>query len=216
MDTNKDLKIQKTGTTTLALVCKDGVVIGADKRATAGHEVVQRNAKKLHELKPNVVVAWAGVVSEIQNVIKIISAEIKIKELKIGRDLLIQEVASLMANMAYGRIRTPSMVMPIAAFTVAGFDTTGAYVYSVSPDGVINKEDTFVADGSGGHFAISVMEDSYKENMSVNEGVDLAKRAFNVALLRDSASGNGFKIYSITKDGAVVAADEMINTGISK
>lgn len=210
----KDLKIQKTGTTTLAIVCKDGVVIGADKRATAGREVVQRDAKKLHELKKNVVVAWAGVVSEIQNIIKLISAEIRIKELKVGRELLVQEISALMANMAYGRIRTPSTVLPIAAFTVAGIDIKGAHVYSVSPDGVINKENTFVSDGSGGTFAISVLEDSYRHDLSVEEGVQLAKRAFNVALLRDSASGNGYKIYTITKEGTVVAADELINTGI--
>ena len=94
----KDLNVQKTGTTTLAIVCKDGVVIGADKRATAGHEVVQRDAKKTHKLTENVVVAWAGVVSEIQNTIKVVSAEIKLRELKIGRPMLVKEIASLLAN----------------------------------------------------------------------------------------------------------------------
>lgn len=211
-----DLKVQKTGTTTLALVCKDGVVIGADKRATAGHEVVQRDAKKTHVLADKVVIAWAGVVSEIQNSVKMISAEIKIRELKIGRPMLVKEIASLMANMAYGKIRTPSTMMPIAAFTVAGVDATGNHVYNVSPDGVITEIKTFITDGSGGHFAISVFEDNYRPDLSIGEGVELAKRAFNVSLLRDSASGNGFKIYSVTGDGAKEEADEVINTGLPK
>lgn len=210
----KDLKVQKTGTTTLALVCKDGVVIGADKRATAGHEVVQRDAKKTHVLTDNVVVAWAGVVSEIQNTIKVASAEIKLRELKIGRSMLVKEIASMLANMAYGKIRTPSTMLPIAAFTVAGVDATGNHVYNVSPDGVTTEITTFTTDGSGGHFAISVFEDSYTEDITIGDAVNLAKRAFNVALLRDSASGNGFKIYSVTQSGAKVEADEAINTGI--
>ncbi|MGM5483712.1 MAG: hypothetical protein ACQER9_02220 [Nanobdellota archaeon] len=211
-----NLDLQKTGTTTLAIKCKNGVIIGADKRATAGHEVVQRDAKKLHQLKDNVVIAWAGVVSEIQNVVKIISAEIRIRELKTGRPMLVKEIASLLGNMAYGRIRTPSTVMPIAAFTVAGYDAIGPQVYSVSPDGVTNEESTFVADGSGGTYAISVLEDSYKEDMKVDDAVGLAKRAFNVALLRDTASGNGFKAYSITEKGSEVIADEAVNTGIKQ
>jgi len=136
-----DLKVQKTGTTTLALVCKDGVIIGADKRATAGHEVVQRDAKKTHVLTEKVVVAWAGVVSEIQNTIKIASAEIKLRELKIGRPMLVKEIASMLANMAYGKIRTPSTMLPIAAFTVAGVDTTGNHIYNISPDGVTTEID---------------------------------------------------------------------------
>jgi len=212
----KDLNVQKTGTTTLAIVCKDGVVIGADKRATAGGEVVQRDAKKTHKLTENVVVAWAGVVSEIQNTIKVVSAEINLRELKIGRPMLVKEIASLLANMAYGKIRTPSVMMPIAAFTIAGVDALGNHVYSISPDGVTNDIKTFTTDGSGGHFAISVFEDSYNPEISVQEGVELAKRAFNVSLLRDSASGNGFKIYSVTDTGAKVEADEAINTGVRR
>lgn len=211
-----DFEFQKTGTTTLAIKCKDGVIIGADKRATAGHQVVMRDAKKTDVIAPNMVVAWAGTVSEIQNSVKVIKAEIKLRELKIGRPMLVQEVASMMSNMAYGKIRVPSIIPAIVGFTVAGYDATGSSIYSVSPDGVLHEEETFIADGSGGNFAISVLEDSYKEDMSLSEGVALAKKAFNVALLRDSASGNGFKIHSISSNGEKVEADEKINTGVAK
>lgn len=211
-----EFELQKTGTTTLAIKCKDGVIIGADKRATAGSQVVNRNAQKIFSFKDNIFAARAGVVSETKDVLDTIQAEIKLRELKLGRPVLVTEVASLMGKMTYQKIRTPSVFMPIAAFLVAGYDQTGGTIVEVSPDGVVQPSDTFIADGSGSVFAASVLEDSYNPNMSVSEGVALARRAFNIAMLKDTASGNGFKIYSITKNGNKLEADETVNTGIAR
>ena len=211
----KDLELQKTGTTTLAIKCKDGVIIGADKRTTAGHMVVGRNAQKIHKLVEDAYVAWAGVVSENQVAVKTLQAELKLRQLKLGRKLLIQEIATLMANSSFNRLRTPSTLMPITSFIVAGKDVTGTYVYDITPDGTLTETKDFITNGSGSVFSMGVLEDGYNANMSLKEAISLARRAFNVALLRDSASGNGFKIYSITKEETKLEADENINTGIA-
>lgn len=206
--------ITSTGTTTLAVLCKDGVLLAADRRVTRGHEVVGREFKKIHALGDNILTTWAGSVSDIQRLTKLISAEVRLMELKLRRKVKVKEAASLLNAMVYGNIRNPSMIVPITAFIVGGYDSSGAHIFNIGPDGTIVEIDTFVSTGSGSNFAISVLEDGYKREMTVKEGIELVRRSLNVALLRDSASGNGFHIYSITKDGTKLEAEELINTGI--
>lgn len=211
-----DLKehITKTGTTTLAIICKDGVIIAGDKRTTRGHEVVNRETRKVHLINKNIVATMAGVASDAERLIKLISAEVRLSELKLRRKARVKEVASLLKTIVYGNIRNPSVITPITAFIMGGYDEEGPKLFNIGPDGSLSEIDSFITSGSGGDFAISVLEDSYKTDITVKEGVELAKRALNVALLRDSASGNGFHIYSVTKDGAELELEESINTGI--
>ena len=188
--------------------------MAADKRTTRGHEVVNRNKAKVLPLTDKVMITTAGVVSDIQRIVKIIKSEIKLVELKLGRNIKVKEIVSMLTNMVYGNIRQPSMIVPIVGFIVAGSDDAGNHIYSVEPDGSFSEIDTFTTDGSGGVYAISVLEDAYKPEITVAEGIDLVKRAINVSLLRDSASGNGYLIYSINESGNTLEADELINTGI--
>ena len=210
------MEVQKTGTTTLAIKGKDCVILAADKRTTRGHEVVNRNKAKVISLTNKVMVTTAGVVSDIQRIIKIIKAQIKLTELKLGRPILVKEIVAMITGMVYGNIRTPSTIMSITGFIVGGSDVLGNHIYEIGPDGSFQEAEQFTSDGSGGIYAISVLEDNFKENMSKEDAVALAKRAINISLLKDSASGNGFLIYSITKDGSKLEADENINTGVKK
>ena len=75
----------KTGTTTVGIVCKDGVVIAADKRATAGNLIVDKRAEKVHLISEDVAVTIAGTVSDAQLLIKLIRAELKLKEVKTNK-----------------------------------------------------------------------------------------------------------------------------------
>jgi proteasome beta subunit len=209
----KDLEVRKTGTTTLAIKCKDGIVVAADKRATAGYQVVNRKTQKIQFITPNILSTIAGVASDAMRVIKVIQAEVKLNSLKLRREMRVKEVSSLMASMAYKNIRTPSTITPITGFIVSGTDVLGSHIYEISPAGDLNEVETFASDGSGSIYAIGVLEDSFEENITIKQAVDLAKRALNVAMLKDTASGNGFQIYSITADGSKLEADVEINTG---
>ncbi|MFT4326165.1 MAG: hypothetical protein ACMXYK_01555 [Candidatus Woesearchaeota archaeon] len=208
------MDVIKTGTTTIAIKCRDGVVLAADKRTTRGHEVVNRNKAKVLPLTDNVMMTTAGVVSDIQRIVKVIKSQIKLTELKLGRKMLVKEIVAMLTNMVYGNIRTPSTIMPITGFLIGGSDVTGNFVFEIGPDGSYHDVDTFTADGSGGVYATSVLEDAYKDGLSIKDAVALAKRAINVSLLRDTASGNGFLIYSINENGCVLEADEKVDTSI--
>ena len=115
----------KTGTTTIGIVCKDGVIIGADRRATAGHMIAHKDMKKVLKITDNLAVTTAGVVSDIQLLAKLFKAELSLKTIQSGRKVRVVEAANLLAGMCYNAIRRPTMITTIAAFLIGGSDDDG-------------------------------------------------------------------------------------------
>ncbi len=210
MEKNNTLK----GTTTVGLVCKDAVVLAADKRATAGNLIVNKNAEKIYQIDDSMALTMAGTVSDAQLMCKLIKAELNLKKLRTGRDSSVREAANLLASMVYGNIRRMSMIPGISHFLLAGRDSTGYYLFDIFPDGSLTEEDSFITSGSGSVMAFGVLETLYRKDMPVKDGVSLAIKAINAALQRDSASGNGISVISITKDGIKRVFDKSIDTGI--
>src|SRR3989338_62570 len=108
-----DEKLLKTGTTTVGIICKDGVVIAADKRSTAGGMVANKRQLKLAQIAPNMAIAGSGLVSDIQLTSRVGRAEIKLKDVQTGRETTVREAANLLAGMLYSLIRRPTMVQGI-------------------------------------------------------------------------------------------------------
>lgn len=201
METND--KLIKTGTTTVGIVCKDGIVIAADKRSSAGYMVANRKQKKLVIINDKIAVAQAGLVSDAQLLSRLLKAELKLKDIRTRRESTVTEAANLLAGMLYSNIRKPAMFQSIVGFLLGGVDQHGNHLYELGIDGSITKNDEFASDGSGSVYAIGVLETLYKKNMSIQEGVELAIKSINAALKRDLATGNGLDVITITKeDGA--------------
>lgn len=207
----KPENVLKSGTTTVAIVCKDGVVLAADRRATAGY-VANKKMLKIVQIAPNMAITTAGTVSDIQLLAKVIKAEIRLKNLHVSRDSSTKEVANLVSGLQYQSIR--KYCPGIAAFLLGGFDQVGGSVYQCSPDGALMKTDDYATDGSGSLFALGVLETLYKKGMSVQEGVVLVTKAINAALQRDIYSGNGINVMTITNKGAEFVLEKEINVGI--
>lgn len=189
----------KTGTTTVGIVCKDGVVLAADKRATAGHMIVDKRAEKVHVLSDDFAVTIAGTVSDAQLIIKLIKAELKLKEVRTYKKPSAKEAANLLGGILYSNIRRMSMLPGIAHFLMAGKDVHGIHLYDLFPDGSVTKITDFISSGSGSVFAYGVLETQYKKDMTTDETVALAVKAVNTALQRDSASGNGIDVLVVNE-----------------
>jgi len=194
-------KIMKTGTTTVAIVAKDCIVLAADKRATAGHFIAGKKVDKILSVDKKMALTTAGSVSDIQLMIKLIKAELNLRKLKNGRENKVKEAANLVGGMVYNNIRKLSMIPGVVHFLFAGYDEEGAHLYDIYPDGSITIIDDFVASGSGGTFAFGVFDAQYKKDLSQAEAVDLAVKAVNSALQRDSASGDGLDVVVVNKQG---------------
>ncbi len=203
MDAELKNSILKTGTTILGIVCKDGVVMAADRQVTAGTIVMSKREKKVFQVNDYLVMAGCGIAGDIQRVPKILAAELKLKELRSKSHPSVKQAASLLTNMNYSGIRQPSMIPQQAGFLLGGFNEDGTCeLYSVEPAGSTIKVEDFDANfGSGMPYVLGLLERQYKKNMSVEEGVKLAVEAVKSSTQRDTASGYGIDVFTITSKG---------------
>ncbi|HLC81374.1 MAG TPA: proteasome subunit beta [Candidatus Nanoarchaeia archaeon] len=191
----------KTGTTTVGIVCKMGVVLAADMRATAGTMIVDKRAEKVQIMSDDFALTWAGNVSDAQLMTRLARAELKLKEVRTGKPPSTKEAANLLAGLQYSSIRRPSMLPGIAHFLLGGRDAHGVHLYDLFPDGSVTKITDYVSSGSGSVFAYGVLETNYDANLSIEQGVQLAVKVINTALQRDSASGNGINVVVVSAEG---------------
>ena len=197
----EDKELMKTGTTTVALLCKEGVVLAADKRATSGYIISHKKFDKIINITDNIAVTVAGTVSDVQLLAKYIKAELKLKLIRTERESTVKEAANLLSMLVYSNIRKLSLIPGISHFLVGGRDESGFHIYDLAPDGSIVDVDDYTSSGSGSVMVYGVLETLYKKNMSVDEGFRLAVKSINAAVQRDIASGNGIDIVTITKEG---------------
>lgn len=205
----EDLK--KTGTTILGLVCKDGVVIATERRATMGTLIAHKATKKLYQIDNHLALATAGLVGDLQVLSRYLSAETKLYCLKRDVEMSVQSAATLMSNILNSRKFYPYYVQLI----LGGWDSTGGHVYSLDAAGGAIP-DKYTAGGSGSPYAFGVLEDSYKDDMTINDGIDLAIRAVTAAMGRDSASGNGADVAVITEKEFKMIPEEEIKKRLQK
>ena len=189
----KDLK---KGTTTIGLVCNEGIVMGTEMRATMGNLIGHKTTQKLFKISDNMALTVAGLVGDAQMLARWLSAEVKLYELKTGTSMSLRASSTLMANIMNGRRYMPFWVQLL----LGGIDSEGGHVYSLDAAGG-SIPDKFQTTGSGSPFVYGVLEDRFKENMSVEEGKNLGVRALTAAMKRDSASGDGISMCVIDSEG---------------
>ena len=203
MDNELKNSILKTGTTILGIVCKDGVVMASDRRATAGNLVMSKNTKKAVQINDYLVTSGTGNASDIEMQKKIIAAQLRLKELKSKKRPTVREAANLIGMITYQNIRQPAIIPSIVGTLVAGFDEDGTTeLYTIEPAGTAMKVEDYDANfGSGMPFVLGLLERQYKEDLSVEEATKLAVEAIKSSTQRDVGSGSGIDVFTITKEG---------------
>ena len=191
----------KTGTTTVGIKCKDGIVLGSDMRATAGNLIASKQTIKIHKITDEIAVTWAGSVSDLQLINKLIKAEIKLKTLQTKRKVTVKEAANLLGGLLYSNIRQMIMIPAVTHFILGGKDDSGFKLFDLYPDGSVEQVKDFTSSGSGSVFAFGVLETQYKKDMTVEQGIELASKSVRTALERDNASGGGVLVFAITDKG---------------
>ena len=195
---DKDVK----GTTTVGFVCKDGVVLATETRATMGSLVANKGAEKLFQLDNKIGATIAGTVSHAQSLMDVIKAEIALYKLKNEKELSIDAVAVLTSNILKSG---PYYVQTI----LAGVDRKGAKLFSLDPSGSY-MEEKCTSTGSGSPYAFGVLEDRYNEELDIEEGKKVAVKAITSAMERDVYSGNGYRLATISKEGMKIYTPEEI------
>lgn len=201
MDDELKNNVLKSGTSILGIVCKDGIVMAADRRATAGNLVVSKNTQKVVEINDYLVTSGTGMASDIDMLQKVIAAELKLKHLRSKNRPTIKEAANLIGMMTYRNIRQFTTIPSIAGTLVAGFNENGtAELYTVEPAGTVALVEDYDANFSSGMpFILGLLERQYKKDMLVKDAVNLAVEALKSSTQRDIGSGNAIDVFTITK-----------------
>lgn len=186
-------------TTIVAVKCEDGVVLASDRRASKGGMIGSKAVKKIYPIDDRKAVAIAGQLSDANYLVNLVKAEAKLMEFNRGFPLTVKEVAKLLSNMLYSGMR--SYAPYITELLVAGVDETGPNVFEADISGAVTDE-MFTSSGSGSPMAYGVLEASFREGLTVKEGVEIAKRAVRSAMERDPGSGNGVQVMAITEKGS--------------
>lgn len=185
------------GTTTIGIVCHDGIVMATDTRVVMGYTVAHKRGKKIFPIDRHLAMTIAGVVADAQNVVEILKANAKLFLLDKGRIMPVKTAARLASNILISsRSYGPLLLQAL----VGGYDDSGAHIFAIDPFGSVTEE-TCVSTGSGSPVAYGVLEDKYNKNLSLKEGIILLVRAVTSAMKRDAGSGNNFDVVVVTKDG---------------
>lgn len=184
------------GATTLGVVCSDGVILASEKRVSYGYLVVSRVGKKVFTITDRIGAACAGLVSDMQILVRQVEAYAKLFKLDAKRPIPVKSAAKLMSNMLFNRRLVPLITQTI----VGGIDDEGPSLYSLDILGSLIP-DKYSAVGSGAPIAVGVLEEGYNEKMTVEEAKGLVTRAVKSAVSRDIMSGDGVDFLIITKEG---------------
>ena len=212
MDEELKNNVMKSGTSILGLVCKDGIVMASDRRATAGNLVMSKNTQKTVKINDYLVASGTGMASDIQMLQKIVAAELRLKELKSKTRPSVKEAANLFAMLSFRNIRQFTTIPSIAGTLVAGYNEDGTFeLYTIEPAGSIAKVDDYDANFSSGMpFILGLLERQYKKDITIKQGIELATEAIKSSTHRDIGSGNGLDVFAITKDGIKQVVDQVI------
>jgi len=184
------------GATTVGVVCQDGVILASEKRVSYGYLVVSKGGKKVFKITDHIGAACAGLVSDMQILVREVEAYANLFGLDVGRSISVRSAAKLMSNLLFGRRLAPLITQTI----VGGMDEGEASLYVLDILGSVIP-DKYAVVGSGTEIAMGVIEEGYKEDLTMEEAKDLVVRAIKSAISRDIMSGDGIDFLLITKDG---------------
>jgi proteasome beta subunit len=184
------------GATTIGVVCSDGVVLASEKRVSYGYMVMSRGGKKVFKITDRIGAACAGLVSDMQILIREVEAYAKLFRLDTNRPMSVRGAGKVMSNLLFNMRLYPLITQTI----VGGVDEEGASLYVLDVVGSLIP-DKFAAVGSGSEIALGVLEQGYKEDITMKEAKDLVTRSIKSAVSRDVLSGDGIDFLFINKEG---------------
>jgi 20S proteasome subunit beta 2 len=186
-------KFRKTGTTIVGVCYKDGVVLGADTRATGDTTVCDKNCQKIHYLAPNIYCCGAGTAADTEKTTDMIAGQLHLHRMASGRDSRVCTAKTMLADMLF---RYQGHVS--AALVLGGVDINGPHIYTVYPHGSTDNL-PYATMGSGSLAAMSVFEARYQDDMELEDAKFLVRDAIRAGIFNDLGSGGNVDLTVIAK-----------------
>ena len=192
------------GATAVGITFQRGVVLASDKRIAYGNFLVSKNIRKTFQITPNVAVACAGLVADMQLLTLQIAALARIRKMELKREIPTNSIAKMISGTMYER-----RFFPFLTQMIVGGVVDEPTIYTLDPLGSV-LPDEYAAVGTGAEIALGVLDPQFKKDMTEQEAVDLATRAIRSATMRDSFTGDGIDVMIIDSDGIREPAAEAV------
>jgi proteasome beta subunit len=166
-----------------------------------GFYVAHKHGKKIYKIDDHLAMTIAGAVADAQRTVDILTANAQLYRLNMDRPLPVNSAARLIANLLFST-RYATQIL------IGGVDDTGPHIFSIDPFGSLTEEKC-VATGSGSPVAYGILEDRYKEDVSIKELLPIIVKAVNSAMKRDAASGDSFNVAVIDEKGYRELSDDV-------
>jgi proteasome beta subunit len=213
------------GTTIVALVCSEGVVMAGDRRATAGNVIAQRDIEKVFITDGYSAVGIAGAAGIALQMVRLYTVELEHYEKMEGVPLSLDGKANKLASMVAGNLGAALQGFVVVPLFV-GYDTdaepskAGRIVTYDATGGRYDEWLGYHSVGSGSVFAKSALKKRHSVDADLPTTIRNAIEALYDAADDDSATGGPDitrKIYpvvvSITgAEGAVRRSEEEIES----
>ena len=188
----------KTGTTIVGIKIQNAVVLASDRQGTMGNIAIDLEAKKLHKINNKIALGIAGSMGDALTVIRFLKSHAKLFEIEREIPFGIKAASTFLSNILNSNRYFPY----IAAFIIGGFNEKPE-LYATDVVGGMSEVESFTSLGSGFQLALGKLEESYKQNMTEQQAIELAKQAIRVAKKRDVYTGadNNIQVIVITKQG---------------
>jgi len=184
------------GTTTVGIKAKDGVVLCADMRASAGYFIANNNTMKIQKIDDHAGMTMAGGVADAQNITDVLRYHANIHRIQNQEPIPIKSLTRLTSLIFHQNRGYPFM----ADILVGGFDNYGPALFNIDMFGSV-EEKSYVTTGSGSPVAYGLLEEEYKEDLTVEDAKIIALRAVKAAITRNIGTGDGINVAIIDKNG---------------
>ncbi|MGB8087509.1 MAG: proteasome subunit beta [Nitrososphaeraceae archaeon] len=181
------------GATAVGISFSDGVVLAAERRVSYGNFVVNKHTRKIFSVTESVGAACAGMIADMQVLVRQVEALAKIRKLETRRNVATNSVAKLMSVIMFER-----RFFPLLTQVIVGGVETKSRIYTLDPLGSLLPDD-YAAVGTGAEMALGVLDSEYKSSLTAKQSKELALKAIRASVQRDSASGDGIDLLVITK-----------------
>lgn len=192
--------------TVVGLRCQEGIALASDTRGTSYYLVVSKRVPRLFKLDDFIGAAISGSSGDIQNFVNLLRAEANLYRLNRGRSITTKGLVQVASNLLFGRRLFPYIV----AGVISGIDPEGPCLYFLDPVGGKLEEEKFASAGTGSTIAYGVLEQMYRDNMSLEECAKLAAQSIKTAIERDAATGEKTVVAIIDKKGYRELSDEEV------
>ena len=181
------------GATAVGISFSDGVTLAAEKRVSYGNFVINKHTRKIFSVTESVGAACAGMIADMQVLVRQVEALAKIRKLETRRNVATNSVAKLMSVIMFER-----RFFPLLTQVIVGGVETKSRIYTLDPLGSLLPDD-YAAVGTGAEMALGVLDSEYKSSLTAEQSKELALKAIRASVQRDSASGDGIDLLVITK-----------------